>query len=261
MTWFLAYAFLLTPLQNHHDQGVLYSQLREKLAEETAPLGGIIKPGSPVALMNLPAAGIKSEVVVEGTTSGNLTEGPGHLRDTVLPGQSGVSVIMGRARLFGAPFRSIASLKKGARITFTTAEGISHYVVLDVRHAGDKGPAPVAPGGGGLRLVTAEGAGWRSGWAPSGAVFVDAALTSKPFGNESGGLSNVPTAELPMKGDTSALYALVLWLPLLAASVVAVLWGYARWGRWQSWVAGVPLLLATLWGVSKVAIQLLPNLT
>jgi sortase A len=261
MVWFLFYAFLLTPLQAHHDQGVLYSQLREELAAETGPIGGVITPGAPVALMNLPAAGIKREVVVEGTTSSNLTAGPGHERDTVLPGQEGLSVIMGRSALFGAPFGSIASLHKGAVITFTTSEGVSHYVVQDVRYAGQTGAPEIAPGGGQLQLVTAESTGWRSGWAPAKAVFVDAALTSKPYGNMAGGLANVPTAEEPMKGDTSSLYALVLWLPLLAAAAVAVTWAYARWGRWQAWVAGVPLLLATLWGVSKVAIQLLPNLT
>jgi sortase A len=261
MAWFLVYAFVLTPLQAHHDQGVLYSQLREELATETAPLGGVIKPGNPVALMDLPAAGIRHEVVVEGTSSGDLTAGPGHLRNSVLPGQPGTSIVLGRATLFGGPFGSIAGVRAGATITFTTGEGVAKYVVLDVRHAGDPGPAPVASGGGGLLLVTADSSGWRSGWAPSGAVFVDAKLVGTPFGTNSGRLSSVPTSELPMKGDTGALYVLLLWLPLLLGAAVLTCWAYARWGRWPAWVIGVPLLLATLWGVSKVAVQLLPNLT
>ena len=261
MAWFLLYAFVLTPLQARHDQSVLYSQLREELAAETAPLGGVIKPGSPIASMDMPTAGIHREIVVQGTSSGDLTAGPGHLRDSVLPGQPGTSIIMGRAALFGAPFGSIAKVHPGAEITFTTGEGVAEYVVLDVRHTGDPGPAPVASGGGGLLLVTADGAGWRSGWAPSQAVYVDAKLVGKTFGTNSGGLSSVPTSELPMKGDSSALYVLLLWLPLLLGAGVAVSWAFARWGRWQAWVIGVPLLLATLWGVSKVAVQLLPNLT
>ena len=280
--WFVLYALLLTPLQNHHDQGVLYSRLREQLATETAPLGGNIAKGAPVAIMNAPAAGIKTEIVVEGTTSSNLTEGPGHERDTVLPGQPGISTIMGRARLFGAPFRSIASMPVGSKITFTTAEGLSTYQVLDVRRNGDLGPAPLAPGAGGLLLITSESSGWRSGWAPSTTVYVDAALTSTPFGTIPGGLSGaqgcvkagqlepnslkgapscVPKAETPMQGDTSSLYVLVLLLPLLLGAVIAVAWASVRWGRWQAWFCGAPVLLGVLWAVSKVAVQLLPNLT
>jgi sortase A len=261
MAWFLTYAFVLTPLQARHDQSVLYSQLREELAAETAPLGGNIKPGSPIAAMDMPTAGIHREVVVEGTSSSNLTAGPGHLRDSVLPGQPGTSIVMGRATLFGGPFASIAKVHPGSEITFTTGEGVAEYVVLDIRHAGDPGPAPLASGAGGLLLVTSDSSGWRSGWAPTRAVFVDAKLVGTPFGTKSGGPSSVPTAELPMKGDGAALYVLLLWLPLLLAAAVVVSWAFARWGRWQAWVIGVPLLLATLWGVSKVAVQLLPNLT
>jgi len=48
-----------------------------------------------VALLSIPAIGISAMVVVEGTTPENLTLGPGHLRDTPLPGQAGISVIFG----------------------------------------------------------------------------------------------------------------------------------------------------------------------
>jgi len=173
---------------------------------------------------------------------------------------------MGRAQLFGAPFSAIASLKPGALIKFTTGEGVSKYVVQDVRYSGDKGPPGIAPGGGALVLETAQSSGWRSGWAPSRTVFVDAALTTKPYGaavasNQAARPVAVPKAEQAMQGDSGALYVLVLWLPLLLGAVMFAVWAYARWGRWQAWVTGVPLLLATLWGVSKVAVQLLPNLT
>ena len=262
MAWFVFYALALTSLQNHHDQGVLWSQFRQQLAEETAPIGGVISPGSPVAIMNAPAAGIKREIVVEGTTSSNLTEGPGHERDTVLPGQQGLSTIMGRARLFGAPFRSIASMPVGAKITFTTAEGVSTYKVLDVRHGGDLGPVPLAQGAGGLQLITSESSGWRSGWAPSDTVYVDAALTSTPLGTSpTPGLSSITKAEKAMQGNPAALYVLVLMLPLLLGAVLATAWAFARWGRWQAWFCGAPVIIGALWAVSKVAIELLPNLT
>jgi sortase A len=91
-------------------------------------------------------------------------------------------------------------------------------------------------------------------------MYVDAALTSKPFGGVSGAPSVVPKTELPMTGDIGALYTLVLWLPLLLGAVLGVLWSVDKWGRWQAWLVGAPVLLATLWGVSQTAVQLLPNL-
>ena len=60
--------------------------------------------GEPVALLSIPRLGI-SQVVVEGTASGDTLAGPGHLRDTVLPGQVGTSVVYGRAATYGAPVR------------------------------------------------------------------------------------------------------------------------------------------------------------
>jgi len=41
---------------------------------------------------------------------------------------------------------------------------------------------------------------------------------------------------------------------------LAIAWAFERWGRWQTWLVGAPLVLAALWGVSETAVQLLPNL-
>jgi sortase A len=37
-------------------------------------------------------------------------------------------------------------------------------------------------------------------------------------------------------------------------------WAWLRWGRWQTWLVGLPLCLAVLWGISENALLLLPNL-
>ena len=37
--------------------------------------------------MQIPAIGLHDVVIVEGTDSGDLRDGPGHRRDTPLPGQ------------------------------------------------------------------------------------------------------------------------------------------------------------------------------
>jgi sortase A len=260
LAWFVFFTLVVSSLQHGHRQAVLYSELREELAMETAPLGGVIKPGAPIALMTFAAAGVKDEVIVEGTAAGDLNNGPGHKRDTPLPGQAGVSVVYGRANLFGGPFGDITKAHPGDRIAVVTGEGEAAFVVNDVRRAGDPFPVPLAAGGARLTLVTAEGAGWRSGWAPSRAVYVDATMNGTAFVTPPGRPSGVPKAEIAMNHDVSALYALVLWLPMLLFGLVGAVWAQLRWGRWQAWLVGLPVVLAGLWGVSETAVQLLPNL-
>jgi len=258
--WFVAYAVLLTPIQESHDQSALYDTFRQQLALETAPLGGDIAPGSPVALLSAPALGVIDVVVVEGTASGDLMAGPGHRRDTVLPGQAGVSVLYGRQTLFGGPFAHIGTARPGDAITVTTGQGVFIYTVTAVRHAGDTVPAPLTSGHGRLTLVSAEGTGRVGTVAPDRVVYVDAALKGDGQPTLAGRPTAVPMAERAMQGDPSALLPLSLALPLLIGAVVFVTWARARWGGWQTWLVGAPLVLACLWAVSQTAVQLLPNL-
>ena len=69
-----------------------------------------------------------------------------------------------------------------------------------------------------------------------------------------------PNEDGLMRRDTSQLYPLVLWLQLLLIGVVGIVVGRAKWGTWQSWIVGVPVVLAALWGASNAAWVLLPNL-
>jgi sortase A len=251
---------LLTPFQETRHQSVLYNTLREQLAQQVAPLGGSISPGAPVALLTAPALGIRDAVVVEGTASGDTMMGPGHKSDTVLPGQAGVSVLYGRASLFGGPFGKIAGAHAGDKIAVTTGQGIFTYTVSAVRRVGDPFPVPVTGSGGRLTLVTAEGTGRWGTLNPSGAVYVDAVLTGDGQPSPGGRPATVPKSEQAMQGDPSALLGLALALPLLVGAVVLASWARSRWGGWQTWLVCAPLVLATLWAVSQCAIQLLPNL-
>ena len=67
-----------------------------------------------MALLSIPRLRI-SQVVVEGTASGDTLAGPGHLRKTVIPGQVGTSVVMGRAVTYGAPFGDLDQLGSATR--------------------------------------------------------------------------------------------------------------------------------------------------
>jgi sortase A len=254
--WSVLYVLVIGDLQHARSQHELYAKLRAQLASATAPIGGVIKPGAPVAVLTIPSAGLHGEVVVEGTTSGELRAGPGHLRTTPLPGQPGSSVVYGRALSFGAPFARIGRLESGSAITVTTDQGVFHFAVADVRHAGDPWVLPAA-GGSTLTLVTSEG-----GWTANRIVYVDAVLKGKPAADPGGRLNALSPQEKLMAGETDPLTVVqvVLWLQLLVVAAAAVTWLASRWTKWQVWLVALPALLAVLWGLSNAAVRLMPNL-
>ena len=258
--WVVAYARLLSGVEMEADQRGLYNTFREELALATAPVGGTIEPGAPVAVIDAPEAGIDSLVVVEGTSSEFMRSGPGHRRNSPLPGQAGSSVIYGRAVTFGGPFGSISQLQAGDSVAVTTGLGEFTYEVEGVRRPGDPLPVPLEEGESRLILVSSEGAGYLDGWAAQTPVYVDAVLEGDVVDTPTGRLTQVSPAEEAMATSTASLMALVLWLQLLLVVVVAWVWASRRWTVWQTWLVAVPVFMATLWGATSAAFGLLPNL-
>ena len=56
-------------------------------------------------------------VVVQGTDTGSLQEGPGHYPQTPFPGQPGTVAIAGHRTTYLAPFRHIDSMHRGDKVT------------------------------------------------------------------------------------------------------------------------------------------------
>lgn len=256
--WLLVFAFGLSGIEEHRAQHTLYAQLRQQLAEQTTPIGGAIRAGVPVALIDAPSIGLR-EVVVEGTSSSALRSGPGHKRNSPLPGQPGVSQIFGKSTTFGSPFGDITNLRVGESISVVTGQGRFTYSVQGVRHRGDRVTA-LAAGQSRLTLVTSAGTGWRRGWAPSGTVYVDATLSDKVAPVPGPRPNVVPSDEQAMKVDSGQLFPLVLWLQALIGLVVLVLWAGRRWGKVPTAMAGCVAIVALLWIVTDTAAGLLPNL-
>lgn len=257
---FAANLTVLGHIEHARAQQTGYDRLRAELALGTAPVGPKdargkeVRDGAPVAVLHIPAIGLR-EVVFQGTTSGVLMSGPGHLRNTPMPGQAGTSTIMGRQWGYGSPFNHLARLHAGDPITVTTGQGHARYKVTDVRRAGDPTPPQLTSGGGRLTLVTATG----GLYTPHGVLRVDADLvgTAQPAPVTGGAVSS---AELPLSGDPSAWLPVLLWLQALLLATVAVSWAHRRWGSWQSWITGVPVLTALVIALSGAATELLPNL-
>ena len=258
MIWAVLYALVFGALQETRSQSVMYAQFRQELANEVAPIGAPIKPGTPVALLEIPRLGLR-DVVVEGTSSGDLLKGPGHRADSPLPGEIGVSVMYGRAAAFGAPFGRLHELEPGDAITVVDGAGTFQYVVKDVRRAGSPLPEPIGANASRLTLASAVASGWRAIIAPSAPLYVDADMQGTAVAEPGGRPSLVPGSQKLMGVDSGALDSLVHWLFLFILAAAAAAWAFARWGRWQTWIVAAPAVGATLWLVSETAMKLLPN--
>lgn len=260
---FVAYATTFSWLQYNSAQSLEYNQLRSSLAQATTPVGQLdynkvlVVPGTPVALLSIPTLGL-SEVVAEGTTGSVLRSGPGHRRDTVMPGQAGVSVIMGRQTTFGGPFGSISQLVPGNTITVTTGQGLNTFRVIDVRHQNDPPPTGVPVSGGRLELITADGLPL----LPAGGLYVDAELVSKVQTTPTLVMSYpaLPVEERAMGQDASAWGVAAAAFVLFLAFGVLLVWLWRVWGRRQAWLIGVPIMVVLAATVADQVLNALPNL-
>jgi sortase A len=262
--WMLLQMLVLGRVSEARAQHLLYAEYRTEVATETAPSGALdyngkpVAEGSPVALLTIPVLHLQ-DVVVDGTASGDLLDGPGHLRTTPLPGNTGTSLLMGRSTTYGAPFARITSLRPGDRIGVTGAQDTTTYTVKDVRRAGD--PIPPPPAGksaGRLILATSDGSGPLAVLRPHDVVYVDAD-TQKAY--PSGPVyTTVPAAEKAMQSDPAAWPLLVLFLAFVAALVLAVSIARRRLPAALVWLVASPVAIALAWAVTDQVMRLLPNL-
>lgn len=254
---------LVGRLQQSAAQVQKFDDFREALASGTAPIGPadfndeIYPLGTPVARLEIPAIGL-DQIVSEGTTAEVLFDGPGHRRDTPLPGQVGVSFLFGRRTVAGGVFGSIASLDPGAEVTVTTQQGEFEFSVVAVRRAGDPLPPLASATASRVTLTTADG----SWWAPDGVVRVDADLVGQSVGGPARLVTGdgLTAAERPLAVDTTELWLLMFFLQVLLALSIGLVWAWHRWGRPHAWITFLPPLLYVGIETAGQAARLLPNL-
>lgn len=255
--WVFVQLLLLGDLKQERAQDLLYDRFRTAVASATAPVGPVVPVGEPVALLRIPAIGLE-QVVVEGTASGDLRAGPGHQRNTVLPGQEGTSVLMGRAATYGGPFARITDLAPGDLVEVVVAQGTREFRVLGVRRTGDPLPQPRASGVARLVLASAEGEGRLAGLTPGEAVYVDAEA-SDAFPAPAGRPAAVPASEQLLAGETAVLPLLATCLAALVLATLTIISARQRWSAVQVWLLASPVVAALAWATTDVLVRLLPN--
>jgi len=243
----LVVEFLLAVLLQQRSQQQLTSEFKSVVATAASAIGqSDVSPlpdtapayGSPVALLQIPAIGL-TQVVVEGVTSNFTQLGPGHVPGTVLPGQAGEAVIVGRRTTFGAPFFKVPGLKPGTEIRVTTVEGPSLYKVI--------GPKEAEAGSGSniLKLVTSS---------PPILAFksetVTAVLQAKPYPDTP---KNARTAP-----NTNQFALMLLLLQVLVLALIASRGIYQRFGAMVGWILIAPLVAGSLVALTLALDTLLP---
>lgn len=266
---FVAHAAVFSAFQHHRAQTIAYDELRTSVAKGTAPVNqiqvangqtvetGSMNPvGMPVGLLEAPSIGL-SEVILEGSSGETLRSGIGHRRDSVMPGQPGTSVVLGRQTTYGGPFSQLYRLQPGDDVRVTTGQGTHTYRVLGLRRDGEAPPTSDATTAR-LELQTADGLAL----FPSGVLTVDAELVSDPAppGVRAMLYPALPDDERAMAGDPSAWFSTFFLATLLAAAAGGVIWLWHTWGRRQAWVIAVPLIIALGVATADLAMGALPNL-
>ena len=248
---FAGYLVVGSALAANRAQDVLYSTLRTDLAQATVPVSGLIAPGTPLGVLKIPTIGL-DQVFVEGSSSDQTKSGPGLKTDTVLPGQTGVSVLIGHRSTSGGAFAHLDQLRPGDRIDVATGQGKFRYVV-DLVRTSDAAATTVRVVPSRLTLVTSDPA-----YTPDRTLMVSARLVGKALPASTG--TTAPPADQPGHGSASHLVALLLWSQLLLLATVLVTWTALRTAqrRWL-WIGATPVLLAVLWMVFENLALLLPN--
>jgi len=250
---FAAYLFLFTPLQASRAQHHLLSELRPPTG--LAVLTGHVPPeGDAVAVLDIPALHL-DQVVVEGTSSDDLTDGPGLMPGSALPGTPGNTVIAGRRYLYGKPFSALASLAKGDPIQIVSAYGTFNYKVESTRTVQPGQSDPIAPTRNNLlTLVTSN-----ASLAPTDRVVAIAKLVGSPIDVHVSTIGVPPSSERALSGDPNSILPSILWGIALVAGLLLSVRLYRRWKQtWPTYLMTTPVLLALAVLVFQNLAHLLP---
>jgi LPXTG-site transpeptidase (sortase) family protein len=225
---------ILGPLVHNRAATALEQRLASDLVNGVAPVSNPIAVGSPIGLVEVPNRDIRA-VVVEGSKAEQLAQASGHLIGSALPGQPGVSAILGRSETYGAEFKNLDQLIVGDEVVVTTGQGVHTYEVIDITVRSARDAAAFQGEGHMLILATVVDS--------SNRLVVRATLTSPVFPAGQATDHQTSLDELGLAGDSSSWSSLALWM-LIAALLAA---GFPiivnQVGRRVGWLVVAPIAM------------------
>ena len=225
---------ILGPLVHDRAATALEQRLASDLVNGVAPVSNPIALGVPIGLIEVPNRDVRA-VVVEGSKAEQLAQASGHLIGSALPGQPGVSAILGRSQTYGAEFRNLDQLIVGDEVVVTTGQGVHTYEVIDITVRSARDAAAFQGEGHMLILATVVDSSDR--------LVVRATLTSPVFPAGQATDHQTSLDELGLAGDSSSWSDLALWM-LIAALLAA---GFPiivnQVGRRVGWLVVAPIAM------------------
>ena len=129
---FCVYELEVTNLVTNREQKRLHTEIERTWAKPpTATAPGLrpvaVELGSAFAVIRIPRLDSDrshpyARVVVEGTSTADLKEGPGHIVQSGQPGKLGNLVISGHRTTYGAPFADLDRLRPGDAVVLETRD-------------------------------------------------------------------------------------------------------------------------------------------
>ena len=225
---------ILGPLVHDRAATALEQRLASDLVNGVAPVSNPIALGVPIGLIEVPNRDVRA-VVVEGSKAEQLAQASGHLIGSALPGQPGVSAILGRSQTYGAEFKNLDQLIVGDEVVVTTGQGVHTYEVIDITVRSARDAAAFQGEGHMLILATVVDSSDR--------LVVRATLTSPVFPAGEATDHQTSLDELGLAGDSSSWSDLALWM-LIAALLAA---GFPiivnQVGRRVGWLVVAPIAM------------------
>ncbi|MBO0732520.1 MAG: class E sortase, partial [Acidimicrobiaceae bacterium] len=219
-------------------------------------------PGGVLDRMVIPRISL-SKYVVQGVAENDLTEGPGHYPQTVLPGEKGNSAIAGHRTTYGAPFFKLNELHVGDRILITNLAGRQFVYkvsrppfVVSPSDVAVLKPTPNAQ----LTLTTCN-----PRFSATSRLIVVAALTGAalPVTHPTELASSPPAADNNLGSGNSNAWPVTLGF----GALVLIAWIATRlainvtrkWWRLGAYVVGIGVCLIPLWFMFENVARLLPQ--
>jgi sortase A len=109
----------------YRSQQKLEAEWERQAASFSTPAHAVIPPEQMLTRVVVPKIGLDA-IVVEGASRRDLSEGPGHMKETAMPGETGNAVITAHRDTF---FRHIYELVKGDRIQVRRSGRVFTYEV------------------------------------------------------------------------------------------------------------------------------------